>query len=79
MCSLMSVYSKHARTMNELLIVIFGAWAIAASYLHLRADEQRRDLLTDMAQQIHDGRVKRKHLRRSRGIDEIEDSLDRWN
>ena len=67
------------RTVTDLLVVLFGSWAIAATWLYSRADEDRRDLLTDMAQQIHDGRVKRKHLRRSRGIDEVEDSLDRWN
>ena len=67
------------RTLSDLLVVALGSWAIAATWLYSRADEDRRDLLTDMAQQIHDGRVKRKHLRRSRGIDEVEDSLNRWN
>ena len=65
--------------MSEILTFILGAWAMVATYAHLRAKERYRDLLTDMAQQIHDGRVKRKHLRRSRGVDEVEDSLDRWN
>jgi len=65
--------------MSNAALAVVGLWAITATYLYSRADEDRRDLLTDMAQQIHDGRVKRKHLRRSRGIDEVEDSLDRWN
>ena len=67
------------RTLSDLLVVLFGSWAIAATWLYSRADEDRRDLLSDMAQQIHDDRVKAKHLRRSRGIDEVEDCLNRWN
>ena len=62
--------------MNELLTAILGAWAIVASFAHLRAKERYRDLLTDMTQQIHDGRVRSEHLRRARGHDAIEEYLE---
>jgi hypothetical protein len=40
-------------------------------------NQARRDLTTDIAQQIHDGRVRPQDLRRARGIWQIEDQLDR--
>lgn len=65
--------------MSEVLTFIVGVWAIVASLAHLRMKERYRDLLTDMTQQIHDGRVRSEHLRRARGHDAIEDYLERYD
>jgi len=61
---------------QTVFLVVVYVWAVYATLSKWHADEQRRDLLTDMTQLIYDGTVTGDDLRRARGIDAIETKLE---
>jgi len=62
---------------ESVLIACTTLFGILGWLLYFQADEQRRDLLTDMAQLLHDEKISRDDLRRARDHDEIEDAAER--
>jgi hypothetical protein len=58
-------------------------WAVVTTFgamgwlLYFRADDARRDYLTDISQAIHDGHLSREELRRSLGHKPVERRLNR--
>jgi len=56
------------------VIVLAWLWTL---HVHYAVEEQRRDLLTDMTQLIHDGKVDADDLRRARDLPAIEERLER--
>lgn len=62
--------------MNGLLTTVIAIGWILTILLWFQTDQQRRDLLTDMCQLAHDGKIKRDDLRRARDIDQLERRFD---
>jgi len=63
-------------TFDQFVVAFFVFWSLYSTVQFFRYREERADLLTDMSQLIHDGKVEGDDLRRTRGMKEIEKRLD---
>jgi len=60
----------------HIALTVFG---VAGWLLYFRADQYRRDVLTDLLSVVYEYDLGRDDLRRSLGYSEVDDRLQRWN